>query len=430
MKKPISAAALFSGALVFVGAAASAGDPTAELRAVYDSGVRYSSAVEFPQQVAGDPISGQTLFGLSADGKTIDTSGALFQGTSVIAGPVVSNGRACSSCHRPDAFLKLPVDLSGIAANDPLFTGESADGQGDPRLANLLLTHGLNKYRPGRFNPTLPESSGFRQVLVWRKVQTVVNMAFGFGFLNDGRARNAVEASRGAIFAHTQTGDARFDDIANPPTSDLSAFMEAQFNPPELAQLLDPNAPLHDTLVRDPFHTVHASTAAQQRGQIQFARNCMDCHNMPNTFNNVDHVNGKPTNFPPLYGHTFDIGVAERNALDLDFRAYDGATGTFFTVVLPLVREDGVTIDVTVVDDVGAAATTGRYEDLHRFKVPGLRNLTQLAPYFHDNSAATLEDVVDYFNSDQYNGSIDGREHPIHMKSDERSDLVEFLKIL
>ena len=36
-----------------------------------------------------------------------------------------------------------------------------------------------------------------------------------------------------------------------------------------------------------------------------------------------------------------------------------------------------------------------------------------LGPYFHDNSTATLEDVVDYFNSDDYNQSTDGRELPI-----------------
>ena len=59
-----------------------------------------------------------------------------------------------------------------------------------------------------------------------------------------------------------------------------------------------------------------------------FAQSCMTCHNMPNTFNNLDHVNGAPTNFPPPYGHTFDIGVAERNKFNLDFRAYDDTNNT------------------------------------------------------------------------------------------------------
>ena len=60
------------------------------------------------------------------------------------------------------------------------------------------------------------------------------------------RMRSALEASRGAIFSHTQSGDARFDDIADPPLDDLTAFMESQINPPELAAMMDPSAPLHD----------------------------------------------------------------------------------------------------------------------------------------------------------------------------------------
>lgn len=87
-------------------------------------------------------------------------------------------------------------------------------------------------------------------------------------------------------------------------------------------------------------------------------------------------------------------------------------------------------VNVTVVDDVGAAAATARYEDLHRFKVPQLRRIRDLGPYFHDNSAATLEDVVEYFNGDDYNRSVDGRRYPIHLSRSERESLLAFLRAL
>lgn len=45
--------------------------------------------------------------------------------------------------------------------------------------------------------------------------------------------------------------------------------------------------------------------------------------------------------------------------------------------------------------DLGRFAVTGRDEDRHVFKVPGLRNVELTAPYFHDASAQTLEDAVD-----------------------------------
>jgi cytochrome c peroxidase len=147
-------------------------------------------------------------------------------------------------------------------------------------------------------------------------------------------------------------------------------------------------------------------------------------------FSNRDHVNAPPHAGPPPFGHTFDIGVAERNALHLEFRRFDPATGRRVQLILPLVAQDGTVVQVPVVDDVGLAGATFRFEDLHKFKVPQLRRVAQLGPFFHDNSAATLADVVDYFNGDFYNQSADGRRHPIHMNALERAALLAFLQVL
>jgi len=43
---------------------------------------------------------------------------------------------------------------------------------------------------------------------------------------------------------------------------------------------------------------------------------------------------------------------------------------------------------------VGGAAPT---DDWQKFDVPGVRGISRTAPYFHNNSAATLEDVVDHY---------------------------------
>ncbi|MDD3482484.1 cytochrome-c peroxidase [Azovibrio restrictus] len=44
--------------------------------------------------------------------------------------------------------------------------------------------------------------------------------------------------------------------------------------------------------------------------------------------------------------------------------------------------------------DLGRFNVTGREEDRHVFKVPSLRNVALTAPYFHDASAATLDEAV------------------------------------
>jgi hypothetical protein len=425
------------GASILVAGAASvhASVGTGELETIFEESVRYTDAIEFPNRVGalGDPVAGRAKFGIAADGVSSDDSQAIFDGESSIAGTVVSNGRTCFTCHRPDRRLGLPLAplSSTVPLTDVLFTGLSADIGDEPLGLTNFETLGLLFHRPGRFNPLIPPESPFRRVFFWRKTTPLLNTVFTFGNLGDGRMRELTEASRGALMVHTHDGDARFDDLLPlQDVRDISAFIESQIDPPELAALLDPKAPLYKKLVDDPFYTVKAKTPAEKSGQKLFAMNCMPCHNMPNVFSNRDHVDGPPLLFPPHYGHVMDLGVAQRNKHKLELRRYDAQTGKRETVVIPLVKVDGTVVQWTVTDDIGVAATTARYEDLHRFKIPQLRRISELAPYFHDNSAATLEQVLDYYSSPQFNQSADGKDHPIYLSPKEKADLFAFLKIL
>lgn len=71
--------------------------------------------------------------------------------------------------------------------------------------------------------------------------------------------------------------------------------------------------------------------------------------------------------------------------------------------------------------DLGRYNVTGREEDRHVFKVPGLRNVALTAPYFHDGSAATLEAAVAVMGRYQL-----GRE----LQPDDVRALVAFLQSL
>jgi cytochrome c peroxidase len=67
----------------------------------------------------------------------------------------------------------------------------------------------------------------------------------------------------------------------------------------------------------------------------------------------------------------------------------------------------------------------------HAFKTPSLREITRRAPYMHDGSLATLEQVVDHYDG----GGMDRPSRsdlmkPLGLTSDEKSDLVAFLKSL
>jgi cytochrome c peroxidase len=410
------------------------------LRELFDNSAHYSPILDFPQRVgsAGDVVRGRSAFGLLPDSNEIDPTNALFTGFSTVAGrDIPTNGKVCAHCHLPQFQYGLPPgDLSTLfPPGDPFFDVVPESGD-DPLGPSMLTRHGLVGARPGRFNPFLEPDDPFRQVLLWRKSQHLLNVVFTHGLLTDGRQRELIEQARGAVFNHTQNSDDRFDDITNGANltsqrlKDIAAWEETLIDPPELKALLDPSDPNHATLVNQPFATVSLTNAAQRRGQRVFEQSCMGCHNMPNVFSNSQHQDNKPLVTPPSYGHVMDVGVGQRNKLKLEVGRYDSATGTRHTIVLPLVRQDGEVVHYPVRDDVGAAAATGRYEDLYRFKVPQLRRISQMAPYFHDNSAATLEEVVDYFNSADYKRSADGRNFPIHLDAKERSDLLEFLRAL
>jgi mono/diheme cytochrome c family protein len=395
-----------------------------------------------PLQAGADPDNGRALFGVAADLVTEDASGALFEGFSAAAQQqITGNGRSCFTCHRGnnDQFgLPVPPLTDSIALNDPLFTGIDADAGGDPDAFDNLNERALVKYRVNRFDPRINSGHPFKDVFAWRKSPQLLNLGLNQGFLNDNRGRVMFETARGAVFSHTQDGDARFDDLF--PVSDgndMEAFMFSLFTDPTLAALRDPNDPMHDTLVDDPFYTVPITTNAQDKGRKVFEKKCFACHNTPQTFSALDNIeplgNGERTpDFPgwaPAVSRTYNVGVAEANFHGLRFTRFDGP-GQFSDIVIPLADEDGTLNEHVVETDLGLAMTTGRSADIGRFKVPQLRNLANNAPYMHDNSLETIEDVVDYFTSDEYNNSADGHLFQIHLSAQDRADLLEFLYIL
>lgn len=66
-----------------------------------------------------------------------------------------------------------------------------------------------------------------------------------------------------------------------------------------------------------------------------------------------------------------------------------------------------------------------------QFKTPTLRNIALTAPYMHDGSLATLEDVVElYNNGNAKNPRLDPLFKPLNLTPQEKAALVTFLKSL
>jgi cytochrome c peroxidase len=79
-----------------------------------------------------------------------------------------------------------------------------------------------------------------------------------------------------------------------------------------------------------------------------------------------------------------------------------------------------ITGDIVQTTDPGRALITGRWRDINRFKGPILRGLAARAPYFHNGSATTLAEVVDFYDT----------RFDIRLTAREKADLVAFLRSL
>lgn len=84
--------------------------------------------------------------------------------------------------------------------------------------------------------------------------------------------------------------------------------------------------------------------------------------------------------------------------------------------------------------DPGRQKISGREHDLGKFRVPSLRNVAQTAPYFHDGSAATLEEAVALMaHGGRENAKISSLLKMVrddHLTPEDQKDLVAFLQSL
>jgi cytochrome c peroxidase len=120
---------------------------------------------------------------------------------------------------------------------------------------------------------------------------------------------------------------------------------------------------------------------------------CTTCHDTPSSGNHSIPA--------PL-----DIGLADNSRRTPDLPLYTLRN-----------RVTGDTIDTT---DPGRALITGKWRDVGRFKGPILRGLAARAPYFHNGSAASLAEALDFYDV----------RFGIGLTADEKSDLVAFLRTL
>lgn len=338
------------------------------------------------------------------------------------------NGRSCADCHMPlDDFQLSPASVESRFkslesrrrkhpfADDPLFRPVDADdfrthGEAASDYRNLRENALVRITYPLPANlklvdPATNAASSETLVDVWRMVPTVMNMKItgpdgtnpwprgpneSGGFQLDARIATLQEQATAAFTNHAQT------QAPAPPRTldDLAAFQNRLFSSPRLRAVADAAR----TGATGPVDADPPMTQLQQRGKQVFMRACAQCHG----------GTGQSTPQPPVVRYhdissqcprPVDTAVPARwqfapcpARLARNVRTYE--------ITLP----DG-SIQRRTSSDPGRALITGfvggvpARDDWNKFDMPGLRGIARTAPYFHNNSADTLEAVVEHYTA-------------------------------
>ncbi len=143
-------------------------------------------------------------------------------------------------------------------------------------------------------------------------------------------------------------------------------------------------------------HPIDISGVSGLNDELQAASipgTCTTCHDSPNVGN---HSVKAPLN----------IGLTDPERRTADMPLY-----TLRNIATGEMRQT---------TDPGRAMITGRWKDVGRFKGPVLRGLASRAPYFHNGFAATLDEVVNFYDT----------RFGMQLTNAEKADLVAFLGAL
>ncbi len=326
------------------------------------------------------------------------------------------NGRTCATCHSASTGTFAPADaLRRLNANsaDPLFVHDGLDDgvQGTTRITE----HATVRIEiPLTSRVRLLNDPSATSVVFLRGTPTTINTpSLQPVFMYDGRNTTLEEQALGAIHGHAENGMeptllqlqliSEFQRTSPRFFSSLQLFMFARGGPvPELPRGL---------------------TASQKRGRAMFDNVpvtagstrgiCSTCHSGPM----LDIANDFNVFGAPAGSRFFGVGVSERNKLNLPVHEF----------VL-----DGT--DVVRTPDIGMLLTEPMPPEFppfvplvfltNLFKTSSLWGIRHTAPYFHDNSAKSLEEVAEQYTFFFQNFL------GIALTKQDEADIVAFLKLL
>lgn len=313
-----------------------------------------------------------------------------------------------------EPFAPLPKDPASeaqIALGKALFFETRLSGNGSTSCATCHLPDYAFA------NPD-PLSQGYPSTKLFRNTPTVLNTVFADYLYWDGRMDGSdmpTLVRDHLTESHFMAMDGRLmAERLNQVPAYVDAFGAAFGGGPSFGRVLNAiaayvqslNSPVtaYDLFVAG--DSTALSTDAQAGLELFTGKaGCSECHSGPLLSDNDFHNTGVAT----------DLAMFDDPERHLTFRLFFRTLGT------PNYRN--------LREDVGLYALTKDDADRGKFRTPSLREVGRTAPYLHNGSLATLQEVVAFYNDGGGSSQSAGLK-PLGLSDSEAGQLVTFLESL
>lgn len=326
---------------------------------------------------------------------------------------------------------KLGLPNLSLPANNPQTAEKIMLGKlffHDPRFSADGTVSCASCHQDGKgFTDGLPQAVGINAQIGNRNTPTILNAAFYKTLFVDGRADSLENQALEPLLNPAEHGLKNAENLIALVRADknyaklLSKIFAVAISDISVDHVTKAIAAYERTLVsgNSPFDRYlfasdkSALSASAQRGLVVFQDkgNCVTCHE-----------------------------ISWNNALFTDNRFYNIGVGfkrlePKLPKILPLLQGGKNLDEATLTDEqrseLGRFNVTKQLEDLGKFKTPTLRNIALTAPYMHDGSMKTLEEVVEHYDKGgEPSQFIDRKIFPLHLTPQEKQDLIAFMQAL
>jgi len=324
-----------------------------------------------------------------------------------------------------------PQTPEKIALGKKLFEDKRFSATGDVACANC---HAAEK---AFTDSPLQVSEGIKKLTGTRNAPTVINAAFFETQFWDGRSPSLEDQALHPFVNPVEMGLKDHEPILKIVRSDpdyLQAFKRV-FGKGGSAITMDEVTAAIAAFERtqifgnSPFDRYYfkgdpnALTPAQKRGLDIFVNEgrCVSCHI-------IEQTQGL---FTDNRFHNVGVGI---NAIQKDV---PDLAGEFLKAKYTKSQVDEKVLTDKRTSELGRLVETKRFDDIGSFKTPTLRNIALTAPYMHDGSLKTLNEVLVHYNNggitkegDPINDFLSSGIRPLKLTDEQLKDLEAFMEAL